>query len=500
MDQRQRPQRLREHRPEPERYEVGDLVQVRNQAPVDKLSSPWEKVFVVTRVLPNAVRCVRWRIDLHPPFKLRQEPKDMGQVEEKLVHVKDVKKWNSDLPPSHVWDEKLVETLLQSVEPIPESRSRSQPSSTASTVDGAASDSLRPDRDSPPGDVKFDEPVRTPLIAPLRMDDITMPSPERISPPRERYRFLSPEAPPTTENDAITLDDEGSMVDYYQLANQANELLQKTADGRRVYRAFQGNNRRFEKLFDAYREAQEQPGVVLGPPPRPTTIQDRLEDLVPGPRVRPLRTAQLNHILSKDITVELDIAGRDEERLREYERTYINAIAASRIGEEPQPPRRESNSTITRTPDDATVGGSFHTRPIQRNDTVADVSTSGQREGVGRTEATRDLSPPETNNDGEEFPDNSGLFETTPQTGTAYARMDAAFSHLESMWDDLSRRASLPNLPIIESRETSFPLQRTQSSDGLSPISRHVSRVSHPSSAVPQDEELGGSFIEPRQQ
>ncbi len=91
MDQRQRPQQSRERRTEPEQYEVGDLVQIRNQAPVDKLSSPWERVFVVTRVLPNAVRCVRWRIDLHPPFKLRQEPKDMGQVEEKLIHVMDVK-------------------------------------------------------------------------------------------------------------------------------------------------------------------------------------------------------------------------------------------------------------------------------------------------------------------------------------------------------------------------------------------------------------------------
>ncbi len=28
-----------------------------------------------------------------------------------------------------------------------------------------------------------------------------------------------------------------------------------------------------------------------------------------------LRTAQLNHILSKDVNLELDIAGRDEERL-----------------------------------------------------------------------------------------------------------------------------------------------------------------------------------------
>ncbi len=288
MDQRQRPQHPREHRAEPERYEVGDLVQVRNQAPVDKLSSPWEKVFVVTRVLPNAVRCVHWRIDLHPPFKLHQEPKDMGQVEEKLVHVKDVKKWDSDLPPGHVWDEKLVETLLQSVEPPSQARLGSSPSSAASTIGRATSGPVGPSDDLPPEDDKLNEPRRAPPTAPTRTEEDVMSSPARMSPPRERYRFPSPVAPPTTTSETVTLDAEESLVDYYQLANQANELLQKTADGRRVLHAFQGKNHRFEKVFDAYREAQEQPGVVLGPPPRPTTIQDRLEDLVPGPRARPL--------------------------------------------------------------------------------------------------------------------------------------------------------------------------------------------------------------------
>ncbi len=77
--------------------------------------------------------------------------------------------------------------------------------------------------------------------------------------------------------------------------------------------AFQSNTRRFEKLFDAFLEASTQPGVTLGPPPRPMTIQDRLEKLVPGPRARPLQAAQLNHILNKDINAELDITGCDEE-------------------------------------------------------------------------------------------------------------------------------------------------------------------------------------------
>ncbi len=82
MDKLQRPQQTRGTTVKPEEYEVGDLIQVQNMAPSDKLTSHWEKVFVITRVASNAIRCVRWQIDLHPPFKLPQEPKDMGQIEE----------------------------------------------------------------------------------------------------------------------------------------------------------------------------------------------------------------------------------------------------------------------------------------------------------------------------------------------------------------------------------------------------------------------------------
>ncbi len=77
--------------------------------------------------------------------------------------------------------------------------------------------------------------------------------------------------------------------------------------------------------------------------------------------------------------------------------------------------------------------------------------------------------------------------------------MDAAFSQLESMWEDLSLRALLPNLPTIRPDENtareSSRLLRVRSSDGLSPISRHVPCVEGPSSSLPQDNKLGGSFI-----
>ncbi len=147
-----------------------------------------------------------------------------------------------------------------------------------------------------------------------------------------------------------------------------NDLLKKTAEGRRVLSAFQSNTRRFEKLFDAFLEARNQPGVTLGPPPRPTTIRDRLEKLIPGPGARPLRTAQLNHILNKDINTELDIAGCDGERLQEYERTYINALSF------PQLPgnSRESNNSQRPTSRASLTSHSPGARPMHRASAIAD--------------------------------------------------------------------------------------------------------------------------------
>ena len=68
----------------------------------------------------------------------------------------------------------------------------------------------------------------------------------RPTPPLDdrRYRFpphetTSVETIPDT--DAITLDNDDSFVDHYQLAGQATELLQKTAEGRRILTAFSSN-------------------------------------------------------------------------------------------------------------------------------------------------------------------------------------------------------------------------------------------------------------------
>ncbi len=342
----------------------------------------------------------------------------------------------------------------------------------------------------------------------------------RPTPPVDdgRYRFPTREATSVEtilDTDAITLDTDDSFVDHYQLAGQATELLQKTAEGRRILTAFSSNTRRFKKLLDAFLEARNQPGVTLGPPPRPTTIQDRLEKLIPGPRTRPLRAAQLSHILNKDMNTELDIAGCDEERLQEYERTYINALSF------PQLPStsREATDSQRQTGRVSVTNHSSSTGVMHRVDAITDLSLSCPNEGLGNAASLRDSrrgegrreqeegegrreqeeeeeGEGEEEEEEEELPDYEGLFETTPQQhGTALARMDAAFSQLESMWDDLSRRASLPNLPTIQLGRESSQLQQARSSDGLSPISRHVSRLEGPSSSLPQDDELGGSFI-----
>ncbi len=250
--------------------------------------------------------------------------------------------------------------------------------------------------------------------------------------------------------------------------------------------------------------------MTLGPPPRPTTIQDRLEKLIPGPRTRPLRAAQLNHILNKDMNTELDIAGCDDERLQEYERIYINALS---FPQRPSPDGRAAESQ-RQTGQASVTNQSGSTGAMHRVAAIADLSLSGPNEDLSNAvslrdgrrrkgeEGRREQEDGEEGEEGEEggeeeeLPDYDGLFETTPQQqGTALARMDAAFSQLESMWDDLSRRASLPNLPTIHLGRESSPLQRVRSSDGLSPISRHVSRLEGPSSSLPQDDELGGSFI-----
>ncbi len=447
----------------------------------------------------------------------------MGQVEECLVHPKDIKKWNSDLPPSHVWDEKLVETLLQPCGSLCQTEPEGESAVNVDNISVGGASTTPPAPPTPPCPATPPVPPGYPSPPTPHQPDPPEPPPPvpRPTPLVDDRRYRVPPHKTTSvetipDTDAITLDDDNSLVDHYQLAGQATELLQKTAEGRRVLTAFNSNTRRFEKLFDAFLEARNQPGVTLGPPPRPTTIQDRLEKLIPGPRTRPLRAAQLNHILNKDMNTELDIAGCDGERLQEYEHTYINALSFLQLPDN----SRESTDSQRQASRASMTNLSPSARPMHRVSAIADLSLSCPDEGLdsatslrnnrrgeegkereegeegeGREEGEEGEGREEGEEE-EELPDYEGLFETTPQQhGTALARMDAAFSQLESMWDDLSRRASLPNLPTIQLGRESSQLQQARSSEGLSPISRHVSRIEEPSSSLPQDEELGGSFI-----
>ncbi len=86
------------------------------------------------------------------------------------------------------------------------------------------------------------------------------------------------------------------------------------------------------------------------------------------------------------------------------------------------------------------------------------------------------------------------------------ARMSAAFDELETLMEDVvSRRLSLPaiSLPNISSTPTVTPTEiqrtsrhrRTRSDESHSPITRAVSRIDDPVSALPAEQELGGSFI-----
>ncbi len=100
-----------------------------------------------------------------------------------------------------------------------------------------------------------------------------------------------------------------------------------------------------------------------------------------------------------------------------------------------------------------------------------------------------------------------GMFESAEKLPeTPAAQMSAAFDELETLMEDVvSGRLSLPaiSLPNISSTPTVTPTEghrptrhrRTRSDESHSPISRAVSRIDDPVSSLPEEQELGGSFI-----
>ena len=278
-----------------ETFELGELIQVRNLAPKHKLESKWDKIFVITRIAPNAIHCVRWRLDLHPPYRLRQQPKEMGQMEERLVHPKDAKKWNSELPPYHVWDEELVNQLLNHVrdESLIEDQENMIDTSTASDASrpqASPHSSSSSDSPRPPGGTIEENPeeggeeMQNPL-----MDGETI---------RERQ---------DKESETLHADE------YYEMAK---EILQKSADGRRLWQAYKNNAQHYIILAEEWRK-QDEASLML--PPRPHTLYDRLRQIIPEQRSRPIRQVYLTGALQRNIDKDLDPTMWDEEHLDEYE-------------------------------------------------------------------------------------------------------------------------------------------------------------------------------------
>ncbi len=181
----------------------------------------------------------------------------MGRTEEHLVHPKDIKKWNSDLPPYHVWDQELVEQLLYPAQEVATQEEESLNTSTASDyskrkpemTSSSSSDSPRP----PDGIVNI----------PDDEDDNSNDHPMDAQSIKEGR---GPE----------------SMLhadDYYEMAK---EILQKNREGRRLWEAYENNAKRYIMLAEECRRQERESPVLL--PPRLHTLHDRLRQIIPEQR------------------------------------------------------------------------------------------------------------------------------------------------------------------------------------------------------------------------
>ena len=58
---------------------------------------------------------------------------------------------------------------------------------------------------------------------------------------------------------------------------------------------------------------------IVNPPPRPHTLYNRLRQIIPEQRNRPVRQAYLTGIIQRNLVKDLDLTMWDEEDLDEYE-------------------------------------------------------------------------------------------------------------------------------------------------------------------------------------
>ncbi len=224
----------------------------------------------------------------------------MGQIEERLVHPKDVKKWNSELPPYHVWDEELVDQLLN---PIREENSAEDKENTIDT--STASDVSRPQA-STQSSSSSDSP-RPP-------SGMTEEYPEEGG-----EEMQNPPADEQTIKESQDKESETPHADeYYEMAK---DILQKSADGRHLWQAYENNAQRYITLAEECRK-QDEASLLL--PPRPHTLYDRLRQIIPEQRSGPVRQAYLTGALQCNMDKDLNLTMWDEEHLDEYERIYLD--------------------------------------------------------------------------------------------------------------------------------------------------------------------------------
>ncbi len=189
--------------------------------------------------------------------------------------------------------------------------------------------------------------------------------------------------------------------DYYEMAK---EILQKNREGRCLWGAYENNAKRYIMLAEECQQQEKESPLLL--PPKLHTLYDRLRQIVPEQRSRPMRQAYLTGALQRNLEKDLDLTMWDEEHLDESERIYLQK-------------HREIPDDLSR---EATTGEAERDRPPEPHESstvqlqLAGEQNSASNRATGQDDIFR------------------GMFESTEKLpDTPAARMSAAFDELETM-------------------------------------------------------------------
>ncbi len=97
------------------RFEVGQRVLIKNHTPDHKLSSRRDGPYYIIEVRTNTLHVARWLLEDQPPYRLHHQPKDMGQVEKRIVHMRDAIPWGDEIPEGSKWNRQFAKDLLKRV-------------------------------------------------------------------------------------------------------------------------------------------------------------------------------------------------------------------------------------------------------------------------------------------------------------------------------------------------------------------------------------------------